>query len=267
MTTERQERKIAIVGFAQGHLQEAPFGQPDWELWGINRLHTVHPGPYNAYFNLHDLEKFHANDADHLEFLKTFPGPVYLRPQDIGKYPVPNAVPFPWTDLVNKYGNYFNNTISWLTAFAIEQNPTDIGIYGVDMAQDDILNAEYASQRPSCEFFIGVATGLGISVHLPRGSDLLKATHLYGFEDASPFVEKAMNRLQEVGQRKEQAKAELAQLENHKQQLVNGINQLDGAMQDVQYWLRNWRPMDPGAPFDSPNGSKVVEALELEPVE
>lgn len=244
--TERRERNIAICGFALGHVNEAPFGDPAWEKWGINRLHTVHPGPYDAYFNIHDLEQYHGEDAEHLAYLKNFDGPVYLRPQDIGKYDVPNAVPFPADELVKKFGRYFNNTVSWLIAYAIEQHPTRMGVYGVDMAQDALLNAEYAQQRPSCEYFLGLAVGLGIELVIPNGSDLLKTTHLYGFEDPDPWVQKMLNRHQEVGQRKEEAKQQLGQLQAQAQQLTNGINQLDGAMQDVQFWLRNWRPLDLG---------------------
>lgn len=259
-------RKIGIVGFSQGHLHEAPYGDPEWELWGINRLHGVADGSkFQAWFNIHDLEEFHGDDHEHLQFLKDFPGPVFLRPQDIGKYPIPNAVPFPWTDLVKQFGRYFNNTISWLIAFAITQEPTDLGLYGVDMAQDALMNAEYGHQRPSCEYFLGIAAGLGISVHMPTGSDLLKTTHLYGFEDAGPMVVKWQNRLQEIGKRKEDAKAQLAQLSQQAEQVKAGINQLDGAMQDIQYNLRNWRPQEPGEPFVSPNGevASPAEAKEL----
>lgn len=262
MTDEqRRERKIAIVGFAKGHAQEAPFGDPEWDVWGINRLHTNYPGPYNTYFNLHDLEKFHGEDQEHLEFLKTFGGPVYLRPQDIGKYPIPNAVPFPWEQLVEKYGRYFNNSISWLIAFALEHDPSALGIYGVDMAMDSLLNAEYGQQRPSCEFFIGLALGRGIDILMPSGTDLLKTTHLYGFEDPTPEMEKRMNRLQQLGSQKEELKGQLAQLEAQKTQLVAGINQLDGGMQSEQFWLRNMRPLDVGEPVASPNGKVADEKI------
>ena len=46
-------------------------------------------------------------------------------------------------------------------------------MYGVDMAQDTLLAAEYSEQRPSCEYFIGLAEGAGIRVDIPGGSDLL----------------------------------------------------------------------------------------------
>jgi len=252
-----QAPNVAIVGFAEGHLEETPFGDPGWEAWGINRLHTVASAvdkKFHRWFNIHDLEKFHGKDTEHLEFLAKFEGPVYLRPQDVGKYPIPNAVPFPADALINQFGRYFNNTISWLLAYALSLDPEGLGVYGVDMAQDSIMNAEYAQQRPSCEYFLGIASGRGIPITLPRGSDLLKSTHLYGFEDDSIFTGKALSRLQEVGQRKEQAKAQLAQLQGQVQEITGAINQLDGAMQDTQYWLRNWVPQQPGDVVGESNG-------------
>jgi hypothetical protein len=260
------KKKLAIVGFAEGHIGEAwqpPFNGDDWERWGINRLHTLESAKdqtFDRWFNLHDLEKFHGKDQEHLEFLAGFAGPVYLRPQDITKFPIPNAVPFPADEMVKRFGGYFNNTISWLLAYAISLEPTDLGVFGVDMAQDAILNAEYSDQRPSCEWFLGQAAGMGINIHLPKGSDLLKATHLYGFEDADVFTEKLQSRLQEVGGRKEQAKQQLAVLQNQVIQVTAAINQLDGAMQDNQYWLRNWVPQPPGEPV-SPNGKADVGSI------
>ena len=241
--------KVAVVRFSEGHINEAPFGEEDWELWGINRLHTVADAKeqkFDRWFNLHDLQKFHGEDKEHLDFLKGFAGPVYLRPQDVAKFDIPNAVPFPADEMVKRFGGYFNNTISWLLAYAISLDPAELGVYGVDMAQDTLMNAEYSQQRPSCEYFLGVASGLGITIHMPKGSDLLKSTHLYGFEDADPFTEKATTRLQEVGQRKEQAKLHLAQLQGQIGEVTAAINQLDGAMQDTQYYLRNWVPQQPG---------------------
>ncbi len=250
---------VSIVGFAEGHLMQAPFDDDSYEMWGINRLHTnkeTEDKKFHRWFNLHDLEKFHGEDKEHLAFLKEFDGPVYLRQQDLGKFDIPNAVPFPADELVNNFGGYFNNTISWLIAFAIALEPKELGLFGVDMAQDALLNAEYASQRPSCEYFLGLASGRGITIHLPKGSDLLKSTHgLYGFDDPDVFTQKLMNRLEETGGRKEKLKAELAAIDNQRAQMIAAVNQLDGAMQDVQYWLRNWVPQPPGEAYvESPNG-------------
>lgn len=240
---------IAIVGFAT-HFQLAPYDDPEWEIWGLNQLHTVAGDRrFDKWFNLHDLEKFHGSDLEHLQFLENFRGPVYLRPQDIGKLTTPNQAPFPYTELVDEFGSYFTNTVSWLIAYAITLKPDKIGVWGVDMAQDSILHAEYSRQRPSCEYFLGVAKGMGIEVVLPDVTDLLQSSHLYGFENDSPFVRKLTARLQELAGRKEEAKGKVAQmegqiaaLESDKLALNYAINQLDGAMQDIQYWLKNWVP-------------------------
>jgi hypothetical protein len=59
------------------------------------------------------------------------------------------------------------------------EGATHIGVWGVDMAVD----SEYFYQRPSCEFALGAAFGLGIKLYIPAEADLLKTTHLYGFEE------------------------------------------------------------------------------------
>ena len=55
----------------------------------------------------------------------------------------------------------------------------EIEVWGVDMA----VGSEYQNQRPSCEFWLGVAAGMGIKIHIPAEADLLKSRFLYGFEE------------------------------------------------------------------------------------
>jgi len=42
---------------------------------------------------------------------------------------------------------------------------------------------EYAFQRPSCEYYIGIAQGRGINITIPDGSDLIKNRFIYGWQD------------------------------------------------------------------------------------
>ena len=44
-------------------------------------------------------------------------------------------------------------------------------------------NSEYHHQRPSCEYFLGIAVGMGIKVYIPPEADLLKTRFLYGFQE------------------------------------------------------------------------------------
>ncbi len=255
---EPLQKRVAIVGFATGHAHLAPFDDPNTEIWGLNQLWKVLPDRrFDRWFELHDLDLFYRTNAEHRSFLKAFDGPVYVRAQDYElalEWGIENAVPFPDEIVVSQFLPYFNNTVSWLIALAILMNDNDrnhggdgydwMGLYGIDMAQDHLLQAEYSEQRPSCEYFIGLATGRGIEVYLPKGADLLKTSHLYGYEDSGPVLEKMGSRFQELGRNKEQIRSNLTQLESQRKVLEGQISQMDGAMQEVTYWRKNWSTLN-----------------------
>ena len=260
------KRKICIVGFADGHRDLAPWDDPEMEFWGLNRLHQVlgHRVPkFTHWFELHSLQKFYLdnNDTVHAAFLKEFPGPVYLRPDDMGLMDIPNGEPFPISELLDEFPNYFTNSVSWMLALAIlrlrdaaaefqeaQRNDDDsvpapeVHIYGVDMAQDTLQTAEYAEQRPSCEYFLGHLAAMGVSVHIPAGSDLLLSSHKYGFDDTDPIRGKDMARIAELQGRQNQIIAQLEQGDREREKLVAGKEQLSGAIQQLQYGLRNLTP-------------------------
>jgi hypothetical protein len=221
---------VYIVGFAPSW-PDTPWDDPNAHYWGMNALHKLAGEKrWDAWFQLHDIETSHPQDKDeHLQWLAQSNVPVWMWAEQIEKYPLPNAVPYPREAMVAKYGKYFTNTVSWMTALAIEQGYKKIGIYGVDMAQD----SEYQSQRPSCEYFIGLARGLGIEVEIPRTSDLLKNPFLYGYDDGGEFLAKMRARLKELQERR----AEMERQRNHAHEAAL---QIAGAMEDVQYWIRVW---------------------------
>jgi len=246
--------RVCIVGFADGHRHLAPWDAEDMEFWGINRLHKIFPDKrFDRWFEIHDLERFYANDQEHQVWLKEYGRPIYVRPQDMPiarSWGIESAEPYPVTEVVSSFGPYFTNTVSWLLALAIGMGFQEIHIYGVDMAQDSLAHAEYSEQRPSCEWLIGVAQGRGISVVIPDGSDLLKASHLYGFDDEQ-YRNKLMSRLNELGTRKEQVRGEMLQAQQKAQWMQARISELDGAMQEVQYNVRNLVTPS-AAPFNLP---------------
>jgi hypothetical protein len=237
-------KKVAIVGFATGHAHKAPFSDPEVECWGINQLWKVLPdAKFDRWFELHSLYDFYHANPGHQEFLRNFEGPVYVRAQDFAlalEWGITTAQPFPDQVLVSQFRPYFNNTVSWLLALAIMMHPDWVGLYGVDMAQDHVLQAEYSEQRPSCEYFLGIMEAIGIELVLPGGSDLLKATHLYGYEDSGPVLEKMSNRWQELQANKTQIQAQVTQLESQATQLRGTMAAMEGAMQEVTYWRKNW---------------------------
>ena len=89
-------------------------------------------------------------------------------------------------------GSQFNIEItsiadnSWLfEKLKREERFEEIHLYGIDMTHE----TEWGYQRPNTEFFLGVAVGKGIKIHIPEESALLSPLWLYGYEDkpSSPF--------------------------------------------------------------------------------
>lgn len=189
-------RKIAIVGKAPSSSSLAPYEDESWEIWvlGDSALHPEFKR-YSRTFELHDLDNGFARwIPQYQEFLKTDQGkPLYIQ----AAHPdVPHGTPYPRREIKAKYGpllhnetgeqvHYFTNTISWMIALALYEGATEIGLWGVDMAQHgEGLLSEYAHQRPSCELWVGVAIGMGVAVTIHSASDLCKTPCDYGFNPA-----------------------------------------------------------------------------------
>jgi hypothetical protein len=197
MTEEKKEKKkkVAIVGFA-GTRDQAPYDDPTFEIWTVNNLYRFVPRQ-DRIFQIHTKAEIFADGqhrtpedkqmgAEHWEYLTQTDIPVYMQE----KFPeIPAAVRYPIEEIIEEFGiprtnetlkdAYFTNSISFMIALAIHEGFEEIHVYGVDMA----VGGEYTEQRPSCEYYLGIAKGRGIKIYLPPESDLLKAHFMYGWED------------------------------------------------------------------------------------
>lgn len=229
------KRKVAIVGFALSSRDKAPFTDPDVEIWGVNELYKAVPR-VDVLFELHDrfwLTQKERN-PEHLKWLQETSIPVYM----LDHYDdIPKSIRFPIEIITKEFGTYFTNSISYLIALAIYLKFDEIGVYGVDMATD----SEYGSQRPSVEYFIGVAKGRGIDVIIPAECDLCKTMHMYGYHD-NEITELA----KKVKAREQELHGRIQQLSQQKETTEAMLNQLLGARDDVLYWRRNWLYSTPG---------------------
>lgn len=219
-------RKIAIVGTTTS-LVDAPYDDEDWEIWGLNGAYKAMKR-WDRWFDMHDLSilKIH-HDPEYFNFLEKAGNKLTMN-NEYDEYP--EAEVFPFQELVDKYRRYFTNTISWLIAYALEQDDIEeIAIWGVNMAQD----TEYAKQRPSCEYFLGIAEGRGIKVTIPDASEMLKASHLYGWEPVPAFIAKIPDKQKELKLNYEDV---LRNLEVSKRELyhINGYLQGMKEMHDIQ---------------------------------
>lgn len=254
---QRATKKIAIVGKAPSTIPLAPWNDPEWEIWGLSDL-MLHKDctRWTRWFELHDPEGWHPDDSvprrqkwhpkywEHLTKQHEAGKAIYVAEPHPD---MPHALRFPYQQLIERYSlkdkhgqpkPYFTNTVSWLIAYAIDQGATHLGIFGVDMAQQEKgVKSEYAYQRPSVEYFIGLAAGRGIEVYVPDESDLMKAARLYGIDRLSPNMRSLhRKRKKDLANLRNGVEQELAQTQQKLDALVKRQHVIIGAQDDNDQW-------------------------------
>jgi hypothetical protein len=166
--------KICILGRAPSW-REAPFDDKSVKIWTLNDyMYKVVPR-FDRYFEVHCPYTYDIkSDQEYYNFLLNNQDKLYIMGQHDS---LPNANIINYKALTDKYDEYFTSSIAWMMAEALEcDNVTDIYLCGVDLLQQ----LEYQVQRPCAEYFIGIARGRGIKVHVQSTSTLLKSNGLYG---------------------------------------------------------------------------------------
>lgn len=240
-----EQKNIAIVGAAPSSRMLAPYHDDAWECWGINTSYHWQP-VWHRWFDIHDPETIKSGNPDHWQWLTQQTKPIVMQRQI---KEIPASVAYPLDDVRKEFGEYLTNSVSYMLALAITLKPKVIGLWGVDMAQDNtkLELSEYAHQRPSCEFFVGIAKGRGIEVVIAPESDLLKTQHLYGFgvKETSQLDQKLTARMNELQTRIDTAEAEIKAMgDKYRQWLMDKNNEvaiLAGALEEAKY-QRQWLP-------------------------
>lgn len=245
-------RKIAIIGKAPSSVALAPYDNPDWEIWVLNTLGVNHEVPrWDRQYELHDLEltkaKEYGNYYPWLMEQSRGDRRIILRdtpPADFGhaaqKYPLDELrAVFAFLPRI-----YLTNTVSLMIAHALYEHVRgdahigEIGLWGVDMAQHGLkmghsswFTSEYAKQRPSCEYWIGIACGMGIKVIIPQQSDICRSPCIYGYHHTEAF-KKMEARRKELQQR-------IAHAQQIEQQKHDEAVYLSGALESTNYELQS----------------------------
>ena len=132
-------KKVAILGKLPTKLK-APFDDKEWDIWSVNRRSNEEKLPrVDLWFDLH-FEPFTEG-------------------QDF------NRDNFPF-EVIEKMlgGHYFNNTVSYLIAFAIYKGYKEIALYGMSFS----TSAEQKiKQYENVRELIFFAKGRGIKVTAP----------------------------------------------------------------------------------------------------
>lgn len=144
--------RIAIVGNGPLTRGLAPYG--DWECWGIAERAAQfeqeqgRPRGFNKIFELHDE-----------------PSHYVINQQIIFKEDLPLDK---LRELTEPEG--FKSSLAWMIAYAILQEPEEIGLWGFDCAL--IQKTEYEDQIPNIKYMLGLARGKGIKLTAPWQSYL-----------------------------------------------------------------------------------------------
>lgn len=226
--------KVACIGTAPSSRLLAPFNDPTWQIWGCSPGNQGVLPRVDVWFEIHKnllWPEYKHYGEPYINWLKQQKFPIYMQDQSL----VPNAITFPYQELVEEFGPYFfTSSFSWMMAFAMKCRAKEIALYGIDMASRE----EYIIQRPGAYYFMLEGAKRGIKVTAPYESDIMQPPGLYGFSDGKPFGRKLLARRTELKQR-------IAALQQEKNavvaqkvaQLDHDIAYLQGADEDLDYMI------------------------------
>lgn len=192
-------RKIAIIGAGLSR-ESAPYDEKGWEFWSMNNLYRSLPyEKFSRWYELHTFERVrrmtfgskHKRRGvyrygsirvdSYMEAIAGLDIDVYM--QKKWKL-IPRSKLFPFKGIMRKYGKYFGCSFAWMIAHALYEHEVlgktvdTIGLYGVELT-----GLEYYRQRPSTEYFVGLAEGKGIKIEIPAESYLLKMPFIYALDE------------------------------------------------------------------------------------
>jgi len=170
--------EVHIIAKGSGN-EDAP---EDGETFGVNDV-ILRRNQLSMCFHMHDLDWIKRKEWHALKLIieKAEKFAIPIMTTKVYDW-VPTSVAFPLDEIVNKFGAcYFGSSIDYMITYAMFKEYDIINLYGVNM----VLLNEYKQQKPSLEFWIGMAMGLGYKVNINAGkhSAILKTydKRLYGF--------------------------------------------------------------------------------------
>jgi len=147
--------KVAILGKLPSKFK-APFNDDSWQIWGCNVHEDMNSiSRYNLWFDIHSFIVDYPNIPEHKLIRRNM-------------YPLEQAI-----KLVG--GEYFNNSIPYMIAYAILEGATEIALYGVGLRSPEEDRTHQLQNVRELLFF---AKGRGIKVYSEEGN-VLQEWELY----------------------------------------------------------------------------------------
>lgn len=188
-------KRVCIAGTSRT-LKQVPRDIPDLEFWVVTNMYKITKG-YNRIFQIHQNKDLDETDINELSNIQV---PVYMQDH---RSDIPTSVKYPFDEVVKWAGRkLFQSSIDYMIALALYEGYEEIYLYGVDMT----FAEEYGYQKPSCQYWLGRAEGMGVKIFLPDNCDLLKTYYDYGYQDGErqDFVLKAEAQIKELTQQSAQ---------------------------------------------------------------
>lgn len=199
-------KKILILGTCPSRLQ-APLWDISWDVF------TIGPGGknsnrWNALFEIHGNGTWPEGFAEYLHELKQEKPPKRIFTES----PMPDwpaNVVFPQEAMFQKYGRkWFTSSIAYALAIALEENVTDLGIFGIDLESGE----EYVSQYDGARYFMDLARLAGVNIMLPKGCGLLRDPLPYPNAYETNIAQTIFAKLEYLSQIDAQKRGQIAQL-------------------------------------------------------
>lgn len=137
------------------------------ETWGVNRTYNVAKRLDKLFITdtRHNLSGDVNHNFDEIN-AQNIPVISLHKFKEINKLRV-----YPYDKIVERFGSeFFTNTICYMIAYALYKGYKKIRLYGIDLA----TQLEYILERGGVEFWVGVATGMGVKVENTNRSRVCK---------------------------------------------------------------------------------------------
>lgn len=222
-------KKVIICGTADTSKGLIPWQNDEFEFWGLGWRDDL--PRCDLYFDMHAINDERKRvPKNYIQFLNARTTPlvhVEARPD------IKNLIVYPLEEVCNflrafdeGYAPraYFASSIAYMIAYAMYLHYDEIGIFGVDLIDDD----EYIWQKPNTEYLIGLARGSGIKVYIPEESALCHYSHIYGYEQRPDLGPIGITELRD----------RIKSYEEKKNDALAAMYTVDGALQESKDLLR-----------------------------
>jgi hypothetical protein len=177
-------KRVNIVGSAPGY-KDAP--EDNGYIWGVNNVHLLREVDLIIDVHANRMSPKEFKDKYHMSVVDVKQIPMYAIDKIDGR---PNIERYPIEHIMEEFDtDYFGCGIDYMIALAVYLGAEEIHIYGVWLS----MESEYARQKPSVEFWIGIAKGRGVKVEVHGDRSNVLRTHngrLYGYGKPQQWIKK-----------------------------------------------------------------------------